>query len=314
MKKYAFGVDIGGTTIKIGFFATEGELIDTWEIPTRTADNGKYIIGDIKQSIEDELAKRNLSIDDIEGIGLGVPGPVTEDGTVLKCVNLGWGVINIEEILSDAMGKIKVRAGNDANVAALGEMWKGGGKGHKDLVLITLGTGVGGGIIINGKILAGANGAAGEIGHIPVSDDETEPCGCGKKGCLEQYASANGIVRVAKRYLAANPDCKTTLRDSDNISSKVIFDKAKEGDSVALTIVDEVGRLLGKSIASICCVLNPEAVVIGGGMSKAGELLINTIKEYYKKYAFHASANTEFCIAELGNLAGIYGGAKMIID
>lgn len=190
------------------------------------------------------------------------------------------------------MGQItgfKVRAGNDANVAALGEMWQGGGKGYKNMVMVTLGTGVGGGIIINEHILAGINGAAGEIGHIPMRDDELETCGCGKKGCLEQYASATGIVRITKEYLEKNPEVKTTLRGMDGFTAKEIFDEAKKGDKAALTMVDEVGCMLGKALASIACTVNPEVFVIGGGMAKAGNILLDAIKKYYTQYAFHAA-------------------------
>lgn len=210
MKKYAFGVDIGGTTVKMGLFQTNGDLLDTWEIPTRTQDGGKNILGDITEAVEGKLKEKNISKLDVEGIGMGVPGPVSPDGMVLKCVNLGWGTFHVEHELEQMTG-LKVKAGNDANVAALGEMWQGGGKGHKNMVMMTLGTGVGGGIIINEHILAGVNGAAGEIGHIPMADDETETCGCGKKGCLEQYGSATGIVRMTAKYLAENPGADTTL-------------------------------------------------------------------------------------------------------
>lgn len=313
MKKYAFGVDIGGTTVKIGIFETNGNLLDTWEIPTRIEENGKYILGDIAEAVEKKLEEKSISRLDVEGIGIGVPGPVGPDGTVLKCVNLGWGIFNVENELGQITG-FKVRAGNDANVAALGEMWQGGGKGYKDMVMVTLGTGVGGGIIINGHILAGINGAAGEIGHIPMRDDEPETCGCGKKGCLEQYASATGIVRITKEYLEKNPEVKTTLRGMDGFTAKEIFDEAKKGDKAALTMVDEVGCMLGKALASIACTVNPEAFVIGGGMAKAGNTLLDAIKKYYTQYAFHAACKTTFKNAELSNNAGIYGGVRLVLE
>lgn len=313
MKRYAFGVDIGGTTVKMGLFVTSGDLLDTWEIPTRTAESGKYILGDIAEAIEEKLKEKSISKLDVEGIGMGVPGPIGPDGTVLKCVNLGWGIFNVETELGQITG-LKVKAGNDANVAALGEMWQGGGKGYKDMVMVTLGTGVGGGIIIHEHILPGINGAAGEIGHIPMRDDETETCGCGKKGCLEQYASANGIVRMTKKYLQENPEVETVLRGKPNISSKDIFDAAKEGDKAALAMVDEVGCLLGKALASIACVVNPEAFVIGGGMAKAGDIVLDVIKKYYTQYAFHAACETVFKRAELSNNAGIYGGVRLVLE
>lgn len=313
MKKYAFGVDIGGTTVKMGLFETMGTLLDTWEIPTRKQENGRYILPDIADAVDKKMEEKGISRLDVEGIGMGVPGPVSPDGTVLKCVNLGWGVFNVEQEMNRLTG-FKVKAGNDANVAALGEMWQGGGKGYKNLVMVTLGTGVGGGVIIDEKILPGAVGAAGEIGHIPMRDDETETCGCGKKGCLEQYASATGIVRLTRRYLEAhkNENVQTMLKEDS--TAKDIFDAAKLGDKVALAMVDEVGLLLGKALASISCVVNPEAFVIGGGMAKAGEILLNVIRKYYTEYAFHAARDTVFKEAELSNNAGIYGGVRLVLE
>lgn len=311
MKKYAFGIDIGGTTVKLGLFETAGKLLSVWEIPTRTEENGKYILGDIAAAIKEKMNREGLTNDDMEGLGMGVPGPISPDGTVLRCVNLGWGVFNVEQELSALTG-LKVKAGNDANVAALGEMWQGGGRGYQDMVMVTLGTGVGGGIILGERILAGFCGAAGEIGHIPMVDDETECCGCGKKGCLEQYASANGIVRMTKKYLAAHPQEATSLKA--DCTSKDIFDAAKAGDAVALQMVDDLGRMLGKALASVACVVNPEAFVIGGGVSKAGEFLLDAIRKHYNHYAFHASAETPFKLAELGNNAGIYGGVRLVLE
>ncbi len=313
MKRYAFGIDIGGTTVKIGLFETAGKLLDTWEIPTRTENDGQYILGDIAEAVEIKRKEKEISLLDVEGIGLGVPGPVSQ-GTVLKCVNLGWDVFNVERRLSALAGGLKVKAGNDANVAALGEMWQGGGRGYRDIVMVTLGTGVGGGVIVNSHILPGANGAAGEIGHLPVKDDETERCGCGKCGCLEQYASANGVVRITKKYLAENPEEQTVLGRMETITAKEIFDAAKDGDAVGLKMVNEAGRLLGKGLASIACVVNPEIFVIGGGMSRAGKILIDSIRKHYRKYAFHASRETEFRLAKLGNNAGMYGGVRMVIE
>ena len=313
MKKYAYGVDIGGTTVKIGFFETTGKLVDTWEIPTRTENDGELILPDIAESIKENNEKNSITTDDIEGIGMGVPGPVKDDGTVLKCVNLGWGVFNVEKALSVICGGVKVKAGNDANVAALGEMWQGGGKGYVDVVMITLGTGVGGGIIRGGKIVAGTNGAAGEIGHIPMIDDESECCGCGKKGCLEQYASANGLVNVAEKYIAAHRTVETELDLNAGFTAKDVCDAAKAGDKAGLAAVEESMRLLGKAMAAVSCVIDPQVFVVGGGLSKAGNIIIDTASKYYKEYAFHASRETEIKLATLGNAAGMYGGVKMVI-
>ncbi|MBQ1312057.1 MAG: ROK family glucokinase [Blautia sp.] len=311
MKPYAFGVDIGGTTVKIGLFKTDGTLLEKWEIPTRTEDGGSGILPDIKDAVLGKIEEKKLDIKDFEGIGMGVPGPVSPDGTVLKCVNLGWGVFNVEDQLSELTG-LKVKAGNDANVAALGEMWQGGGKGFKNMVMVTLGTGVGGGIILDERILAGVNGAAGEIGHMTMRDDETDKCGCGKKGCLEQYASATGIVRVTKKYLKAHPEEETCLKES-GLTSKDIFDAAKAGDKVALLMVEELGDMLGKATASVACVVNPEAFVIGGGVARAGQILLDSVAEHFPKYCFHACKNTTFRLAQLGNDAGIFGGVRLVL-
>ncbi|MCF0133172.1 MAG: ROK family glucokinase [Blautia sp.] len=313
MKKYAFGVDLGGTTVKMGLFETNGDLLDTWEIPTRTENDGENILPDIAAAVEKKLAEKEISKLDVEGIGIGVPGPVGSDGTVYKCVNLGWDIFNVAQRMETLTG-LKTKAGNDANVAALGEMWQGGGRGYKNIVMVTLGTGVGGGIIINEHILAGATGAAGEIGHIPMLDDEEEQCGCGKKGCLEQYGSATGVVTLAKRYLAAHEGQETKLSSFEKLTAKDVFDCAKEDDAAALAVVEQFGQLLGKGLASIACVVNPEAFVVGGGLSKAGDILMEVVRKYFRQYAFHASRETEFKAATLSNNAGIYGGVRMVLE
>ena len=312
MKTYAIGVDIGGTSVKTGIFEKNGKLIDQWEIPTRTESNGVNILPDITDAIMKRLNFHHISENDIEGLGIGVPGPVDSEGTVLGCVNLGWDIFNIEKAMSSLTG-FRTKAGNDANIAALGEYWKGGGNGFSDMIMITLGTGIGGGVIINGRIISGFHGAAGEIGHIHVDDNETEPCGCGNKGCIEQYASATGVVRVAKRWLETHGDSDTALMGIGNLSSKDIFDQAKAGDEAALSIVNEVGRLLGKTLAGIACVVAPQAFVIGGGMSGAGDILTDIIEKYFRIYSFHAHRDIQFRLAKLGNLAGIYGAAKLIL-
>lgn len=312
MKKYGFGVDIGGTTIKMGFFETTGNLIDKWEIKTNTENKGESILSDVAQAVDNKLAQEGISKDDVQGIGIGVPGPVTSDGVVNRCVNLGWGVKNVQEELSSLTG-LNVKVGNDANVAALGEMWQGAAKGSKDVIVVTLGTGVGGGIIVDGKIVAGATGAGGEIGHITVNEAEIEPCNCGQYGCLEQYASATGIVRMAKRKLAKS-DAATTLRNIEDISAKLIFDEAKAGDEIAKGLVDELGKILGSALSNIACVVNPEVVVIGGGVSKAGTILTDVIKKYFVETSFLACKDAKFVLAELGNDAGIYGCVQMILD
>lgn len=310
MSKYVFGVDVGGTTVKIGFFDVEGNLLEKWEIPTRTENNGEKILPDVAESIKAKMAEKNIDKADVAGVGLGAPGPIDAKGTVYVAVNLGWGVFNIESTLS-ALLDMPVKAGNDANVAALGEMWKGGGKGHKNLVAVTLGTGVGGGIIVEGKILTGSKGAGGEIGHIHVQDDEPDACGCKNHGCLEQYTSATGIVRLAKRRLAKD-DTESVIR-IENVTSKDVFDAVKAGDALAIEVAEQFGEYLGKGLASIACVLNPEIFVIGGGVSKAGEVLFDYIVPHFKKHVFQGCLNAEFALATLGNDAGIYGAAKLVL-
>ena len=309
--KYVFGVDIGGTTVKLGFFDTEGNILEKWEIPTRKDLGGKFILPDIAESITDKLLEKNITKDEVVGVGVGVPGPVDADGVVFKAVNLGWDIFSVSNTLGDLIN-LPVKAGNDANVAALGEMWKGGGKGHDDLVAVTLGTGVGGGIIVQGKLLAGATGAGGEIGHIHVEDNETDRCGCGKQGCLEQYGSATGIVRIANRVLAATDEA-SVLRDGE-ISAKSVCDAAKAKDAVAIKIMEQFGEYLGRGLAAIACVVNPEVFVIGGGVSKAGEMLFDYIRPNYEKYVFHGSKNTKFALATLGNDAGIVGAARLVLE
>lgn len=309
MKKYVFGVDIGGTSVKLGLFDVEGNVLDKWEIPTRTENGGEKILPDIADSIREKM--KQIDKDFVAGVGVGAPGPVDGKGIVHRAVNLGWGTFSIKDTLEDLLN-MPVMAGNDANVAALGEMWMGGGQGYRDLVVVTLGTGVGGGIIIDGKMLTGATGAGGEIGHIHVNDEEEEVCGCGNKGCLEQYSSATGITRLANQLLASS-DKDSVLRGGE-VSAKTVFDAVKERDPLAVEVAEKFGKYLGDGLASIACVVNPEAIVIGGGVSKAGEILIDFIRPHYEKNVFHGSRQVKFSLATLGNDAGIYGAAKLVLD
>ncbi|MEE8836122.1 MAG: ROK family glucokinase [Eubacteriales bacterium] len=313
MKTYAFGVDVGGTTVKIGLFNVAGDLLEKWEIPTVKDRNGAQILPDIAASILKKLDDRDIEKDDVAGVGIGVPGAVLRESIVNRCVNVGWGIRDVAAELSEALGGLPVKVGNDANVAALGEMWKGGGKGHRNIVMVTLGTGVGGGIIINGRIVSGNFGAGGEIGHMCVNHAETERCNCGRRGCLEQYASATGISRLAKAYLKAHPDEETPLRKKENPSARDVFDAYRDGDAVATAIAEQVGDYLGRGLANVADVVDPEAFVIGGGVSKAGKILIDLIRKYYQQYVFHTSTETEIALAELGNDAGIYGSVRMIL-
>jgi glucokinase len=310
MGKVCFGIDVGGTTVKMGLFGLDGQVLDKWEIVTRTENNGENILSDIAHSIEAKLKEKAIDKSLVAGAGIGVPGPVKADGTILKAANLGWGVFNVATTLEEMTG-LTVKAGNDANVAALGEMWQGGGRGSSNVVMVTLGTGVGGGIIINGEIVTGTNGAGGEIGHIHVENSETESCGCGKKGCLEQMASATGVVRLANKALKET-DAPSILRDNE-ISAKAVFDAVKAGDKLAIEIAERFGEYLGTALSNVAVVTDPEVFVIGGGVSKAGDILLDFIKKHYDAHAFSACKEAKFSLAELGNDAGIYGAAKLVL-
>lgn len=311
MSKYCFGIDVGGTSVKCGLFQTDGTLVDKWEIPTRTENKGEAILLDIAETIKKKMKEKGISKEETDGVGIGIPGPVNDNGDVLCAVNLYWGFKAVSKELSELTG-LNAKAGNDANVAALGEAWKGAAAGAKNVVLVTLGTGVGGGIIVDGKIVAGSHGAGGEVGHASMEHDEEESCNCGNKGCLEQYASATGIVRVAKRVLAATEE-DSSLRKFSRLSAKNVLDAYKAGDAVAAQIMDQVGDKLGSALAIFSCVVDPETIVVGGGVSKAGQPLIDCIEKYYKKYAFTACKDTPIILASLGNDAGIYGAARMVI-
>ncbi|MDR1764657.1 MAG: ROK family protein [Lachnospiraceae bacterium] len=378
------GLDVGGTSVKIGLFTVDGALLDKWEVPTRTQENGKYILADVADSIKARFAQSGRAMSDLVGCGIGVPGPVMPDGYVEVCVNLGWKDAYPAKELSDLLDGVPVRCNNDANVAALGELWQGGGKGYHDLVMATLGTGVGGGIILGDKIVSGCHGLGGEIGHFRVRRDETEYCNCGGQGCLEQYASATGIVREARRALAAD-DRPSALRGFEAtqavaggptvdgasagdgtltvdgasavpaaqggegaagggtltvgdasavptaqggegaavsaapplngvLTAKDVLDAAKEGDALALEVMDDVGYYLGVAFAHLALTVDPEVIVIGGGVSKAGEFLIDIIDRHYRKSAAISERKAKLRLATLGNDAGIYGAARLILD
>ena len=312
MTSYCFGIDIGGTTVKCGLFQTDGELCEKWEIVTRTEENGKEILPDVAKAILDKMAEKQIGKDQVSGVGIGVPGPVIREREVAVAVNLHWGYTMLADELESLLGGIPVKVGNDANVAALGEMWKGGGEGTKNLIMATLGTGVGGGIIVDGKIITGSHGAGGEIGHACVDPAETESCNCGNKGCLEQMASATGIVRLGNKILSESQE--NTVLEKDTLSAKTIFDAYKEGDAVAAKIVDKFAGYLGNALAIFACVVDPEVIVIGGGVSKAGQPLIDAIEKYFRRDAFVTCKDTPIVLAKLDNDAGIFGAAKLVVE
>ncbi len=308
---YCFGIDVGGTTVKCGLFQIDGTLVEKWEIPTRTEDKGEHILPDVAETILSKMSEKAIDKKDVAGVGIGIPGPINSDGVVCCAVNLHWGYKEVAKELGGLTG-LPAKAGNDANVAALGEAWKGAAAGARNVILVTLGTGVGGGIIVEGRIVAGHHGAGGEIGHANICHEETESCNCGNQGCLEQYASATGIVRLAKKVLASSQE-ESVLRNKEALEAKDVLDAFKAGDSLACRVMDEVGEKLGGALAVFATVVDPEAIVIGGGVSKAGQPLIDCIQKHYKKYAFSLCKDVPMAIASLGNDAGIYGAAKMVL-
>ncbi len=311
--RYVYGIDIGGTTVKIGRFSDRGELLHKFEIPTRTEDAGEHILPDIKEAVLKDMEEASLSREDLAGVGVDMPGPVDRGGLVHKAANLGWGEFNVRDRLAELFGEnLSLEVLNDANAAALGEMRSGAGKGYRDILVVTLGTGIGGGIITNGEILTGARGSGGEIGHFHLTDGETESCGCGNKGCFEQYCSATGLVRMAKRYLEEHEEEDSALRGTE-VTAKSIFDEKKKGDSVASKIASEYGHLLGKGLAVIASILDPEVILIGGGVSKAGPVLIDLLRDSYRENAFNTAKDTKIDFCVLGNDAGIYGAAGSVL-
>lgn len=310
MKKYVFGVDVGGTAIKLGFFTVEGELLEKWEIPTRTQNNSENVLPDIAEAIENKLKEKGIDKEEVSGVGFGVPGPVTKEGIIQMNANLGWRNKHVAKELGELTG-LPCKGGNDVKTAGLGEMWKGGAAEYDNAVFITLGTGVAAAIIVEGKVILGAMGAAGEIGHIKVNMEETNACGCGGIGCAEQYASGPGLVRMAKKKLEES-DKASVLRDEE-ITAKTVFDAYKAGDELATEVVEAFGHYLGYSLAATAAVVDPEAFIIGGGVSKAGDELVKVVQKYYKQYVWPGCRNKEFVLAKLGNDAGIYGAASYVL-
>ena len=309
--RYGFGVDIGGTTVKIAWFEETGKMLREWEIPTVRENDGAQILPDVAASLEAFLQEIGMPKENVIGIGVGVPGPVNSKSVVNRCVNLGWGVKDIAGELTALTG-LPVKAGNDANVATLGEYWQGSGKEFDSMVMATLGTGVGGGIVVEGQMLHGAHGCGGELGHIVLNRDETELCGCGKRGCAEQYCSATGLVRLAKKRLAKD-DAVSLLREKQNLEAKDVFEAGKQNDAVANEILEQYYDYLGEFLADVCTMVDPEVIVLGGGVCKAGQVLLDGIRPYFDQYVFHAAKDARFALASLGNDAGAYGAFKLLL-
>ncbi|MFJ1241544.1 glucose kinase GlcK [Bacillus amyloliquefaciens] len=300
------GIDLGGTTIKLAFINMYGEIQHKWEVPTDKS--GNTITVTIAKALDQKLEELNKPKRIVKWIGMGAPGPVEmATGMVYETTNMGWKNYPLKDHL-EAETYIPAVIENDANIAALGEMWKGAGDGAKDVILVTLGTGVGGGIIVNGEIVHGKNGAGGEIGHICSIPEGGAPCNCGKSGCIETIASATGIVRIAKEKLAAVSD--SSLLQVDDLTARDVFEAAKQQDKTALEVVDYVAKHLGLVLGNLASAMNPTKIVLGGGVSKAGEILRSKVEETFKITAFPRSAEAaDISIAALGNDAGVIGGA-----
>lgn len=317
-KKSIIGVDLGGTTIKFAIITRDGNILDKWAIDTDISDGGSHITPSIIDSIKKYMNNKNLEASDFLGIGMGTPGTVNKhNGTVIGAYNLNWKTEQPLKEMIEGELHIPFHLDNDANVAALGEKWIGAGNNEPDVVFITLGTGVGGGVIANGELVHGANGAAGEIGHITI-DPHGYQCTCGKKGCLETVASATGIVRVAKDKAGSfetDTPLKQAILADEKMNAKIIIDAAKEGDLYGIAVTDEISDYLGLACGNIANILNPSTIVIGGGVSKAGEFLAERIRNQFSEYAFPTiRTSTHIRIAELGNDAGVIGASSLVIN
>ncbi|AIO18991.1 Glucokinase [Candidatus Izimaplasma bacterium HR1] len=308
MKKYVYGIDIGGTTIKMGLFNQDTSLLEKWEIKTSKTNDGRNVINDIYQSI----IKKTPNLQEVIGYGFGVPGPVIKNN-VSVVVNLGWKDVNLKNEFKDLLENDNICVGNDANVATLGEAFYGAGKGKKQVAMLTLGTGVGGGIVVDGNVVEGYNGAAGEIGHLYVSQEYEFACNCGKKGCLETVASATGIRNLYYK-MKESFQGNSTLEKLELPSAKAIFSAAKHNDELASKVVEEASKNIGYACAILSVASNPEVIIIGGGVSKSGEFLFEKVRRYFKKFTFVSVENTKIVGATLGNDAGIYGAARMVIN
>ncbi|MEK3797759.1 ROK family glucokinase [Peribacillus sp. FSL H8-0477] len=316
MEKWLMGVDLGGTTTKLAIISKYGEIFHKWEIPTDISEKGKYITTNIAKTIDEKLEELGMVKSQLLGIGMGAPGPVDgSNGSIYEAINLGWVNYPLKDLL-EVETSLPAVVENDANLAALGEMWKGAGNGAKDLIAVTLGTGVGGGVIANGMLVQGASGAAGEIGHITVVPEGGAPCNCGKNGCLETVASATGIVRLANEALSTD-DGHSILQQKINagepLSSRLLFACAGEGDLLSNEVINKVSFYLGMALSHTANALNPEKIVIGGGVSRAGEQLAAPVREAFERFAFkRVSKSTSISIATLGNDAGVIGAAWLV--
>lgn len=308
--RYGFGVDIFGTSTKIGFFDENGKLLDKWKMKTPMEQGGNRILPALADEIDSYMRKHRLFEDDIIGIGVGIPGPVNGSGVVNKCVNFDWGVFNIDRALSGLTG-LNVKSGNVATLAALGECWKG--SGTRNMVFVAMNTGLGGAVVCDGNVIFGTHGGGGEFGHMVINKFEQEACTCGRHGCVEQYCSPTGILRVAKRYLASN-DAPSVLRRRPLTDYQQVISAAATGDRAAVDIMNQIYDYAGHFLANVCCVTNPETILLGGEFCRIGLPALEGISRHFHKYIFHANAGVRFDFAALGTDAPIHGAFKLILD
>lgn len=316
MSKKIIGIDLGGTTVKMAILNEEGDIQQKWSIITDITEEGTKIVPSIIESINEHLAKYEMTPDDFIGIGMGSPGTVDmKEGTVIGAYNLNWRTLQPVRQQIEEGTHIPFTLDNDANVAALGEAWKGAGESDPNVVFLTLGTGVGGGIIVEHKLVHGHNGAAGEIGHITV-EPEGYQCTCGKHGCLETVASATGVVHLARDYAesyAGDSTLKYMIDDGQLITAKDVYDLAKEQDDLAVMVVEKVAYYLGLACSHLANILNPSTIVLGGGVSKAGEILLESVQPYFEQFTFPTiRKETKLRLAELGNDAGVIGAGSLV--
>ncbi|HEL2441502.1 TPA: ROK family glucokinase [Streptococcus suis] len=318
MSKKIIGIDLGGTSVKLAILTTEGEIQEKWSIKTNILDEGSHIVPDIIDSIKHRFESHGLTKDDFLGVGMGSPGVVdSEAGTVIGAYNLNWKTFQlVKDQFESALG-LPFFIDNDANVAALGEQWVGAGNNNPNVVFMTLGTGVGGGVIAAGNLIRGVKGAGGELGHITVDFDEPFACTCGKKGCLETVASATGIVNLSRRYAdqyAGDAKLKQMIDDGQDVTAKDVFDLAKEGDDLALIVYRHFSEYLGVACANIAAVLNPAYIVLGGGVSAAGEFLLDGVRKVFAENSFpQIKESTQIVLATRGNDAGVLGAASLVL-
>ena len=309
---YTIGIDLGGTNIVAAVVDDKYNIISKAKTPTAMPRSSKEIFDDIAKICKEALGKANLTIDDIDSIGLGTPGTVNKQGVIEFANNLGFDHIPAAQMIKDRLGDKPVYIENDANCAALGEAYAGCGNGSKSFVAVTLGTGVGSGIIIDGKIVSGVNNAGGECGHMVIVVDG-EPCTCGRKGCWEAYASATALINQTKAAMELHPDSvmHELAKEEGKVSGRTAFDGMRRNDAAAIAVVDQYIKYIAAGLTNLVNALQPEIICIGGGICNEGETLLRPLRRYIEseRYSVYSEVQTQLLKAELGNDAGVIGAA-----